>query len=119
MKRFKKEKDSQRRLEEERATKHYYDEMRAEKMSTIRERKRTADERQAKKLRDELLKSKKRQERVDQNRSQLALMHRTANDDLGFYGEDKEDDEDGSPSGTNRNNARIFSNSVGKTQGRS
>ena len=46
-------------------------------------------------------------------------MNRTANDDLGIYGEDQEDEEDGSPSGTNRNNARIFSNSVGKQQGRS
>ena len=45
MKRFKKEKDSQRRLDEERATKQYYDGVRAEKMLVIRERKRTADER--------------------------------------------------------------------------
>ena len=44
----------------------------------------------------------------------MALMNRTANDDLGSYGEDQGDEEDGSPSGTNRNNARIFSNSVGK-----
>ena len=42
-------------------------------------------------------------------------MNRTANDDLGFYGEDQADEEDGSPSGTNRgNNARIISNTVGK-----